>query len=73
MVAMEVRNTFLVVFVQVSNRLILSPPLLKLSNMSDSPTFQPFLRAVAPSKFTAKVNEDVKDWLTSQSLLRDAA
>ncbi|KAF9080880.1 hypothetical protein BGX29_004925, partial [Mortierella sp. GBA35] len=35
-----------------------------LSNMSDSPAFQSFLRAVAPSKFSAKANEDVSDWLT---------
>lgn len=32
--------------------------------MSDSPAFHSFLRAVAPSKFAAKANEDVNDWLT---------
>ncbi|KAF9081069.1 hypothetical protein BGX29_004767 [Mortierella sp. GBA35] len=32
--------------------------------MSDSPAFQSFLRTVAPSKFSAKANEDVNDWLT---------
>jgi len=32
--------------------------------MSDSPAFQSFSRVVAPSKFSAKANEDVNDWLT---------
>ncbi|KAF9914356.1 hypothetical protein FBU30_002619, partial [Linnemannia zychae] len=31
--------------------------------MTDSPALQSFLRAVAPSKFSAKTNEDVHDWL----------
>jgi len=31
--------------------------------MSDSPAFQAFLRTCAPSKFSAKPNEDVHDWL----------
>lgn len=31
--------------------------------MSDSPAFQVFLRTCALSKFSAKVNEDVHDWL----------
>lgn len=35
----------------------------KSSNMSDSPAFQAFLRTCAPSKFSAKTNEDVHDWL----------
>ncbi|KAF9134103.1 hypothetical protein BGX30_012051, partial [Mortierella sp. GBA39] len=38
--------------------------LFKLSNMSDNPAFHSFLCTVVPSKFTAKANEDVSDWLT---------
>ncbi|KAF9080811.1 hypothetical protein BGX29_004978, partial [Mortierella sp. GBA35] len=31
--------------------------------MSDSPAFQVFLHICAPSKFSAKINENVRDWL----------
>ena len=31
--------------------------------MSESPAFQAFLRTCAPSKFSAKTNEDAHDWL----------
>lgn len=32
--------------------------------MSDNPAFNSFLRSIAPSKFSAKANEEVSDWLT---------